>query len=191
MRSVGDTHRITLRLTDEGYRRLLASSDGIGKGPFVDVAINHSIERGLDPFVDHRPTRPLNVFVTTEWTENPVVLSARLERVLRELRPIPTSGPKQEMIFYIPHQTVIDHLKWSLGERSFPHSALGNTLEMVLRRIDERLQRMVPKVESLSAPVDPELFRRVRSRASMFNLDFDTLLAYSLMEFIDTKQRSG
>jgi hypothetical protein len=172
------TRRQVINLSDEGYRRLLAAANGLGKGAFVEMALRHAMENRVEPSQTTHFTHQVYAQVLTDWKDSPSLLGARLETVLSQLSPPERpAGPHEEMIFNLPREFLVQFTLFSLRRGWFPHEALGDFVEKALRHLDTALDLITDEIEPLAVPVDPVLFHRVMGKARARGFQFDSVMA--------------
>jgi hypothetical protein len=184
MRLFEETHRLVLKLTPEGYRRTIIAANGLGKGPFVEVALTFALRNNIPPMENHKPSRPLYAYVVTEFKEAPSVLSARLENLVSRLARPEVKPGKQEMIFKLPHLAILRHAEQAVRDNRFPHEALGDSFEQGLRAVVHTLEGVGHKPEVLSAPVERALYDKAAALCRAAGLDFDSVISGEVLEII-------
>lgn len=189
MRILSPTYRQVINLTTEGYNRVLRCSNGIGKGMFVEMVLDYAAEAGVQPPPDFHPSRLFYPQVSVRRGEEPSVLGGRIESVVSRMKVPPrATAARDELLLDLPRTALLQHARWAIREGWFPHESLGESIETALRNIEHRMSGVEPTVETVGAPVDMGLYRRVSNLLSRMELNVPSVIADEFVAVI--KRRS-
>jgi hypothetical protein len=185
MRFDTKTYRLDINTSDEAHAQLSRCVNGIGLGMFVEIALDVGTKLNLSAPPGFKPGRRIYPQVATPRAEQPAVLGGRLAGVLNRLKtPTRPPGTRAELIFDLPRDAVLQATEWSLREGLFPHEALGEAIETSLRNVEHRIEGRLGPVQSIGAPVDETLRRRVYRELHSSGLDPDAVVAGEFLEVI-------
>jgi hypothetical protein len=188
MRFDAKTYRLDINLSNEAHARLAQCINGIGLGMFVEIALDVGTKMNVQPPADFHPAHRIYPQVATPRAEQPAVLGGRLAGVLERLHPpIRPPAEREELIFDLPKESVLKAMEWALREGWTPHESLGEVIETALRNIEHRMEGL-DQVQSIGAPVDPALRRRVYRVLHGMKMDPDAVVASEFVEVIRKRQ---
>jgi len=186
MRFDEKTYRQTLNISEKAHLKLSQCINGLGLGPFVEIALDVGTRMNVQAPPDFKPGHLIYPQVVTPRAGEPAFLGGRLAGVLDRLKsPTRPPGEREELIFDLPKNAVLKATEWSLREGYLPHESLGEIIETALHNIERRMDEMT-RVQSVGAPVDRDLRRRVFRMLNSIDIDADAVLA---SEFVETVRR--
>ncbi len=185
MRFDTKTYRLDVNTSREAHLQLSRCVNGLGLGMFVEIALDVGTKMNVLPPAGFKPGTRIYPQVATPRAEQPAVLGGRLAGVLARLRsPVRPPGAREELIFDLPRDSVLRATEWALREGWFPHEALGESIETALRNVERRMEGYLSQVQSIGAPVDADLRRRLYRSLHAVGMDPDSVVASEFVEVI-------